>query len=79
MVKKHLYLSALCYGTYAILCQLCGIMLFFRINLARLPHALLSARCAKMLEYPLMSLTALLIGALLIYYVTEKQDTESES
>ena len=74
MIKKNLYLSTLCYGTYAVLCQLCGIFLFYNTNVSKLPHDLLAFRCAKMLEYPLMSLTALLIGALLIYCVTERQE-----
>ena len=55
----------LCYGLYAILCQLGMIWLHILFD-ADLPVRLLVHRYAPMLEYPLMSLLILCVGALLI-------------
>ncbi len=54
----------MCFGTYSIICHLCGILLFFNIQSSYMPPALLIWRCAEMLEYSLMSLLILCVGGL---------------
>ena len=70
ITQKSIFSIVAIYGCFAILCHLCGILLFFSVNKAVFPHALLLRQCAQMLEYTAMSAVVLIIGCFLIYYVT---------
>ncbi len=52
----------LCLGLYAVICHLCGILLFYNFSDSTLPSELLTARCSQMLEYSLMSILILCVG-----------------
>lgn len=55
----------LCYGLYAVLCQLMGI-LFHTLSLLSLSTALAVHRAVPMLEHSMMSLVILFAGVLLL-------------
>ncbi|MBR2293154.1 MAG: hypothetical protein IKA44_02445 [Clostridia bacterium] len=66
--------SRLClvFGLFAILCQLCFLYLWISIESPTVSADVLAHTFAPLLEYPLMSLTLLLGGTLLIEYILRK-------
>ena len=75
---NNLHIRILIYGIFTVICQLCGILLFCDFYLSSCPAAYMQKQCAKMLEYPIISVTLLLAGALLIYYVTKKEQSNEQ-
>lgn len=75
---NNLHIRILIYGLFTVICQLCGILLFCNFHYNSCPTAYIQKQCARMLEYPIMSVTLLLAGALLIYYVTKKEQSNEQ-
>ena len=70
---KSISLTAAVYGSFALLCHITAILLFFVSHRAIIPQELLVRRCAEMMEYTAMSAVILLIGCFLLYYVTKNE------
>ena len=58
----------LCYGTYAVLCQLVLLTLWILSTDPSVCPEVVAHRFVPLLEYPIMSIALLLSGALLIDY-----------
>ena len=66
LLPSHTSLRLLCYGLYAILCQLTLILLHTNVYAASIEGAHLATRFFPMAEHALMSLAILAIGVYLI-------------
>lgn len=70
-MKKKIHIKVLAYGLYAVLCHMCGVLLFYLSGLGNTPAELLTRQCGEMLEYSAMSLVIVAVGAFLLRYVTK--------
>ena len=68
----------LTYGAFSVVCHLAAISLYFSLYADTLPGALLVRTGASMIEYSLISVIAILVGALLLQMLESEKNTDSQ-
>ncbi len=68
----------LIYGAFSVICHLVAILLHFLWYADSLPGTLLIRTSASMIEYSLISIIAILIGALLLEILELQKDNEPQ-
>lgn len=67
----------LTYGAFSVVCHLAAISLYFSLYADTLPGTLLVRTGASMIEYSLISIIAILVGALLLQMLESEKNTDS--
>ncbi len=66
------------YGAFSVVCHLVAVLFYFLWYADKLPGALLVREGASMLEYSLMSIVIILVGALLFEIAERQKDDDSQ-
>ena len=66
----------LTYGAFSVVCHLAAISLYFSLHADSLPGALLVRTGTSMIEYSLISIIAILVGALLLQILELENNTD---
>ena len=78
LITSPLSFKMLIYGAFSVVCHLAAVALHFSWYANTVPGTLLIRTSASMLEYSLLSIIAILIGALLLEILDLQRDNETQ-